>query len=68
MATGETDDQDSAAIDLDPLDELRQCAVMIRTWIPEVYPTNELGQVHFARAVMESVATVIDRVLATANA
>lgn len=46
----------------DAIADLRQCAVMIRTWIPEVYPANEAGQVPFARAVMESVAAAIDRV------
>lgn len=55
---------DPGAIPPAPWDELRQSALMIRTWIPEVYPANEQGQVHFARAVMESVATVIERVLA----
>jgi RyR domain len=55
---------DPAVIHTHPMEELRQSAVMIRTWIPEVFPANSAGQVHFVRAVMESVATVIDRVLA----
>jgi hypothetical protein len=48
----------------DTIEELRQSARMIRKWIPDVYPANERGQVHFARAIMESVASVIERALA----
>lgn len=44
--------------------ELRQCASMIRTWAPETFPANEDGKIHFARAVMESVASTIEAVLA----
>ena len=51
-----------AAYPDDAIADLRQAARMIRTWIPDVYPANELGQVPFARAVMESVADAIDRV------
>lgn len=50
-----------AEITPDTAEELRQSARMIRRWIPDVFPANEKGQVHFARAVMESVATVIER-------
>lgn len=59
-----TEEPDDAAIPMDTWDELRQSAIMIRRWIPESYPANELGQVHFVRAVCESVATVIERHLA----
>lgn len=48
----------------DPMEDLRQAARMIRTWIPDVYPTNEAGQVPFARALMESVADAIESALA----
>ena len=47
--------------------ELRLCSTMIRTWIPEAYPADEQGQVHFARAIMEAVADAIDRALAVAS-
>lgn len=46
------------------IDELRMSAIMIRTWIPEVFPANAVGQVHFVRAIIDSVADVIDRALA----
>jgi hypothetical protein len=36
---------------------------MIRKWLPESFPANEKGQVHFVRAVMESVASTIERAL-----
>lgn len=54
---------DSLKINPEHADDLRQSAVMIRRWIPEVFPANELGQVPFARAVMESVAEAIERAL-----
>jgi Lar family restriction alleviation protein len=47
----------------DHIEELRRSAAMIRRWIPETFPENELGQVHFARAVIESVASTIERAL-----
>lgn len=46
------------------LEELRMAARMIRRWIPEAFPENEKGQIHFVRAVVESVASTIDRALA----
>ena len=55
---------DPAAIQTNSIDELRQSAVMIRKWMSEAFPANSLGQVHFVRAVVDSVADVIDRVLA----
>lgn len=47
--------------------ELGMAARMIRTWIPESFPANERGQVHFVRAVIESVADVIERAVAEAQ-
>jgi hypothetical protein len=47
----------------DTVEELRQSARMIRRWIPDCFPENEKGQVHFVRAVVESVATVIERAI-----
>ncbi|MBX5206725.1 hypothetical protein [Rhizobium sp. NZLR11] len=44
-------------------EELRLAARMIRIWLPEAYPANERGQVHFVRAVMESVASTIESVV-----
>jgi hypothetical protein len=61
-AFGSTEEPDTAEIHPDAMEELRQCAVMIRTWMPASFPENEQGQKHFVRVVMESVADVIDRV------
>lgn len=47
----------------DTLEELRLSVRMIRRWIPDCFPANEMGQVHFVRSVMESVATTIERAL-----
>lgn len=47
----------------DTLEELRLSAMMIRRWIPEAFPENERGQVHFVRAVIDSVASTIERAL-----
>jgi len=52
-------------IPTDPWDELRMSAVMIRTWVPEVFPKNEFGQMHFIRIVMDSIATNIEIALAS---
>lgn len=52
---------DPSIIPLDDLSELRMSAVMIRRWIPEVFPENAAGQVHFVRAICDSVATAIER-------
>ncbi len=40
-------------------EELERCARMLDTYAPELYPANELGQIDFARAMMESTADVI---------
>jgi NTP pyrophosphatase (non-canonical NTP hydrolase) len=40
-------------------EEVAMAEALIRNWIPDVYPKNGVGQVHFARAVMESVAGVL---------
>lgn len=47
----------------DALEELRVAARMIRRWIPEAFPANEKGQIHFVRSVVESVASTIERAL-----
>jgi hypothetical protein len=51
---------DPAAIHPDATEELRAAAKMIRTWIPEVFPSDSLGRMHFVRVVMESVAANIE--------
>ena len=56
-------DDDPAEIRLDAVEELREAAVMIRTWIPVSFPANEHGQVHFVRAVVEAVADTIERAI-----
>jgi hypothetical protein len=48
----------------DALEELRMAARMIRRWIPEAFPENARGQIHFVRSVVESVAGTIERALA----
>lgn len=54
---------DRAVLRPNTIKELRQSAIMIRTWIPEAFPESESGQRHFVRVVMESVAAVIERAL-----
>lgn len=56
---------DPAAIIPEIINELKSSASMIRTWIPEAFPANSLGQKHFVRVVMESVAETIDRAVAS---
>lgn len=47
---------------------LAKCVTMIETWLPECLPANAKGQVHFARAMMESVSDEIAAYLkATGN-
>ncbi len=38
---------------------LLRCANMLDTYGPDCFPANELGQIHFARAMMESTADEI---------
>jgi hypothetical protein len=45
-------------------ESLGRCATMLDTYAPDLYPANEKGQVHFARAMMESVADEIRAYLA----
>lgn len=40
-------------------ESLVRCARMLDTYAPELYPAAENGQVHFARAMMQSVADSI---------
>jgi hypothetical protein len=47
----------------DTEEELRLAARMIRIWIPESFPANERGQIHFVRSVVESVASTIERTI-----
>lgn len=43
------------------LKELTRTSTMLKTYAPEVFPeVNEMGQVHFGRAMMESAAESID--------
>lgn len=44
-------------------ESLAQCARMLDQYAPECFPANEKGQVHFARAMMESVADEIKKFL-----
>jgi hypothetical protein len=46
-------------------ESLERCARMLDTYAPDLYPANEKGQVHFARATMESVADEIRAYLAS---
>ena len=45
-------------------ESLERCAKMLDTYAPDCFPANEKGQVHFARAMMESVADDIRAFLA----
>lgn len=40
-------------------ESLERCARMLDTHAPDLFPANDKGQVHFARAMMESVADEI---------
>jgi hypothetical protein len=40
-------------------ESLERCARMLDTHAPDCFPANDKGQVHFARAIMESVADEI---------
>jgi hypothetical protein len=40
-------------------ESLERCAKMLDTYAPDLFPANDKGQVHFARAMMESVADEI---------
>lgn len=48
-------------------EELERCARMLDTYAPELFPANDLGQIDFARAMMESVADVIRAFLGRAE-
>ena len=41
------------------LEALQRCATMIDTYYADLFPANEQGQIHFARAMMESVSEEI---------
>ena len=45
-------------------ESLARCANMLNVYSPECFPANEYGQVHFVRAMMESVADEIRAFLA----
>lgn len=47
------------------LAELRRTAKMLETYGPELFPVNEEGKIHFARALMESAAEAIRLYLRT---
>lgn len=46
------------------LESLKRCAIMLDTYGRDCFPANEKGQVHFARAMMESVTDEIYAYLA----
>ena len=37
-------------------ESLERCAKMLDTYAPDLFPANEKGQIHFARAMMEGAA------------
>ena len=43
---------------------LERCSRMLDTYAPDCFPANDKGQVHFARAMMESTADTIRAFLA----
>lgn len=65
---GGLDDPLRAETPPNPREELRMSARMIRTWMPESFPANELGQVHFVRCVIDAVAEAIERFLMAPDA
>ena len=46
-------------------ESLLRCATMLYTYAPDLFPANESGQIHFARAMMDSVADEIRKFLNT---
>ena len=48
-------------------ESLARCAKMLNEYAPECFPANEHGQVHFVRAMMESVADEIRTFLKTSD-
>jgi hypothetical protein len=44
-------------------ESLAVCAKMLNTYAPDLFPANEIGQVHFARVMMEGVADEIEAFL-----
>lgn len=40
-------------------ESLARCVLMLNTYAPDIYPAGPGGQVHFARAIMDSVAEEI---------
>lgn len=58
VAKGEPCDRDGLAV----------IATMLETWAPETFPANPHGQVHFARAMMESAAATIRAFLGASDA
>lgn len=45
-------------------ESLERCSRMLDTYGPECFPANESGQIHFARAMMETTADEIRAYLA----
>ncbi len=48
-----------------PREEIERSVRMLETWSADLFPANPLGQVHMARAMMESAAHSIRQFLAT---
>ncbi len=46
------------------LEDMRLAAAGIRRWMPDTLPANEIGQVHFGRALAEAAAEAIEAYLA----
>ncbi len=48
-------------------ESLQRCASMLNTYAADCFPANSKGQIHFARAMMESTADEITAYLASLN-
>lgn len=50
------------------VESLLRCATMLDTYGPDCFPANEHGQIHFARAMMDSTADEIRAFIAAQGA
>ena len=55
---------DEPDVNIGSREELEGSAAMLECWAPETFPANSHGQIHFARAMMESTARTIRAFLA----
>lgn len=57
----------SVALEVVEDDDIEQTLKMLETWGPGAWPANDAGQVHFARAMIDSAAAAIRKHLETSK-